>query len=73
MNTLALRAALVLAPLCFAAAVGAQPYPNKAIRVIIAFAPGGIADFAARSVTQKLPEVLGVRAGANMPLQPLTS
>ena len=60
MNTLALRAALVLAPLCFAAAVGAQPYPNKAIRVIVAFAPGGIADFAARSVTQRLPETLGV-------------
>jgi tripartite-type tricarboxylate transporter receptor subunit TctC len=65
-----LRAALALAGICFAAAIGAQPYPNKAIRVVVAFAPGGIADFAARSVSQKLSETLGVpvvvenRAGA---------
>jgi tripartite-type tricarboxylate transporter receptor subunit TctC len=70
MNAHALRAALTLAGICFAAAAGAQPYPNKAIRVVVAFAPGGIADFAARSVSQKLSETLGVpvvvenRAGA---------
>ena len=57
----ATRTALALASLVFAAAAGAQQtYPGKAIRVIVAFAPGGIADFAARSVTQMLPEVLGV-------------
>jgi tripartite-type tricarboxylate transporter receptor subunit TctC len=60
MNAHALRAALALAGICFAAATGAQPYPSKPIRVIVAFPPGGIADFAARSVSQKLSESLGV-------------
>ncbi|MGH8634157.1 MAG: tripartite tricarboxylate transporter substrate binding protein [Burkholderiales bacterium] len=56
-----LRAVMAMAALLGMASVYAQqPYPSKAIRVIVAFAPGGIADFAARSVTQKLPEVLGV-------------
>ena len=55
-----LRLAVAFAGLFLAAAASAQPYPTKAIRVVVAFAPGGIADFAARGVSQKLSENLGV-------------
>jgi tripartite-type tricarboxylate transporter receptor subunit TctC len=65
------RYALSLAGLVMVACAGAQqPYPGKPIRIVVSFAPGGIADFAARSVSQKLIESLGVpvvidnRAGA---------
>ena len=55
------RFALSLAGLLMVACAGAQqPYPSKSIRIVVPFAPGGIADFAARSVSQKLVESLGV-------------
>jgi len=49
----------------------AQAYPNKAIRMIVPFPPGGGVDFVGRVVGQKLSERLGQqvaidnRAGAN--------
>jgi tripartite-type tricarboxylate transporter receptor subunit TctC len=55
-----LRRASSLVGLLIAGAACAQPYPSKAIRMIVAFAPGGIADFAARSVSQRLSDSLRV-------------
>jgi tripartite-type tricarboxylate transporter receptor subunit TctC len=67
--TKALVLALALSPvLAFAQA---SPYPNKPIRMIVPFAPGGASDFVARIITPKLGELLGQqividnRAGAS--------
>jgi tripartite-type tricarboxylate transporter receptor subunit TctC len=43
----------------FAASASAQDYPNKPIRWIVPFPPGGGADATARTITQKLTENTG--------------
>ncbi len=64
-----------LIALCLAAVAQASwcqesQYPNKSIRLVVAFAPGGIADTIARVVGQKLsdrfghPMIVENRAGA---------
>ena len=61
---------LALAPLLAAPAL-AQSWPNRAIKVIVPFPAGGVADIGARLVGQKLAEALGQpavienRAGAS--------
>lgn len=51
---------LVLAALLWATVVSAQTYPNKPIKFVVPFAPGGNLDFIARVIQPKLAEYLGV-------------
>ena len=63
-----LLAAALIAPV---APQAQEPWPSKAVRMVVPFAPGGATDIAARMITQKLSENLGKqffvenRAGAN--------
>ena len=43
-----------------AAAAQPQPYPNRAIRIVSPYAPGGGTDYFARLIGQKMSETLGV-------------
>ena len=59
---LALSSALaVTAALAFGALAGAQAqnYPNKPVRLVLPYAPGGIIDYVGRTLAQKLTENLG--------------
>ena len=56
---------------CFCAPASAQPYPNRPVKVIIPFPPGGTLDIVGRMLAQKLSEQTGQqfvvenRAGGN--------
>jgi tripartite-type tricarboxylate transporter receptor subunit TctC len=54
-----IRVLSAIAMLAAASGALAQGYPNKPIRFLVAFAPGGPVDLAARLVSQKLPDLLG--------------
>jgi len=64
-------ASILLVPAMLIGAAQAQPFPTKAVRVIVAFPPGGGTDIVARAVGQKLTEIWGQpvvienRAGAS--------
>jgi tripartite-type tricarboxylate transporter receptor subunit TctC len=50
-----------LAALMIAAAAGAQEYPNRPIRIVVPFPPGGLVDTVARLISSKLADALGQR------------
>jgi tripartite-type tricarboxylate transporter receptor subunit TctC len=62
MTTSKFRTALLLAPALLALALSeaaAQSYPNKPIRLVLPYAPGGIIDYVGRTLAQHLAEPLG--------------
>jgi tripartite-type tricarboxylate transporter receptor subunit TctC len=57
-----IRSTLVLALLAASIAAGsvmAQSYPTRTIKLVVAFAPGGVADIMGRLVAQFLQHKLG--------------
>ncbi|MCX7154324.1 MAG: tripartite tricarboxylate transporter substrate-binding protein, partial [Proteobacteria bacterium] len=66
-----LKSLALCALLAFSAAVSAQAYPNKTVRIVVPYPPGGTVDVVARVVAQRLTEQMGQqfiienRGGAN--------
>ncbi len=58
-RTTAFCVAMFCAATFTAVSVLAQQYPNKPVRIIVPFAPGGVTDTAGRLIAQKLSERLG--------------
>ena len=54
-----MKIAALLAGLLVSIAAHAQTYPNKPIKFVVPFPPGGNLDFVARSLQPKMQEVLG--------------
>ena len=54
-----MRIPLLILLLAASFGVAAQAYPTKPIRIVASYPPGGTNDFVARSVGQKLSEMLG--------------
>src|SRR5262245_49146108 len=57
-NTL-IRSFVAIAALILASTASAQTYPNKPVRIVIPFPPGGVTDIAGRLIAQRLSERLG--------------
>ena len=66
-----LHAAVTAVTLSFALAAGAQTYPQKPVRIVVPYPPGGTVDLVARHLAQQLGTQVGQqivvenRAGAN--------
>src|SRR5262245_45865096 len=54
-----LRIVLALFAVAACGAAGAQPYPNKPVRLVVPYAPGGSPDVFARAIAARLSEQMG--------------
>lgn len=54
-----LTPSLLLALLCSAGVTTAQDFPNRPLRLVVPYPPGGATDIIARTISQKLGESLG--------------
>jgi tripartite-type tricarboxylate transporter receptor subunit TctC len=62
LKTLVRTLATVALSVCATAAIAqSSPYPNKPVKIIVPYPPGGITDIAGRAVAQHLSETLGQR------------
>lgn len=52
-------AAVLIGALCFSGTSHSQEYPNKLVRIVVGFGPGGSIDILARLISQKLSETWG--------------
>ena len=59
MRPLARYLGAVLALILFCACAAAQTYPTRPVRLLLPYAPGGGTDFFARTVSQRMAELLG--------------
>jgi tripartite-type tricarboxylate transporter receptor subunit TctC len=57
---LCVRAGAALAALLFSAAVFAQAFPSKPIKIVVGYPPGGSGDFLTRLVAEEMAKNLGV-------------
>lgn len=57
--TTIVRIVAFCAALLITGSASAQQYPNKPVKIIVPFAPGGVTDIAGRVIAQKLSEKLG--------------
>ena len=53
------RILLTCVALLFAGAAAAQGYPNRALRIVVPFPPGGTSDILARTIGARLSESVG--------------
>jgi tripartite-type tricarboxylate transporter receptor subunit TctC len=58
-RTVFLRVAMVALAALLVGGESAQPYPNRSVRVIIPFPPGGTLDTLGRALAQKLSDQTG--------------